>query len=117
MRYRLFAVCALFSLCFVAFAQTDRGSITGTINDSTGAVVPNAPVEVANQATGAPASFSFCAARISCVGFRKSRPECRGLAGEETLWLAPCMQTCKPLYAERPILDYLSMALIVPFFS
>ena len=38
MRYRLIA--ALFSLCFAAFAQTDRGSITGTITDSTGAVVP-----------------------------------------------------------------------------
>ena len=36
-----------------AFAQTDRGSITGTITDSTGAVVPNAPVEITNQATGA----------------------------------------------------------------
>src|SRR5215471_7121449 len=53
MRYRLFAVCALFSLCFAAFAQTDRGSITGTITDSTGAVVPNAPVEIKSQATGA----------------------------------------------------------------
>jgi hypothetical protein len=47
MRYRLIAVCALFSLCFAAFAQTGRGGITTTINDSTGAVVvPNAPVEV-----------------------------------------------------------------------
>src|SRR5215467_12137421 len=53
MRYRLIAVFVLFSLCFAAFAQTDRGSITGAITDSTGAVVPNAPVEIKNQATGA----------------------------------------------------------------
>jgi hypothetical protein len=52
MRFRLIAACALFSLCFAAFAQTDRGSITGTITDSTGAVVPNAPVEIKNQGTG-----------------------------------------------------------------
>jgi hypothetical protein len=52
MRFRLTAVCSLFSLAFAAFSQTDRGSITGTISDSTGAVVPNAPVEIKNQGTG-----------------------------------------------------------------
>src|SRR5215472_5672367 len=87
MRYRLLAVCALFSLCFAAFAQTDRGSITGTINDSTGAVVPNAPVEVANQATGtiyrggASATGNFIVANlpagqytlsVTVMGFKKS---------------------------------------------
>jgi hypothetical protein len=52
-RQGLVAVCISLFLSFAALAQTDRGSITGTITDSTGAVVANAPVEVANQATGA----------------------------------------------------------------
>lgn len=48
-------VCALVSavvLSFAAFAQTDLGSITGTITDQTGAVVPNAKIEVKNSANG-----------------------------------------------------------------
>ena len=52
MRSVFTAVCIV-GLASVGFAQTDRGSITGTITDSTGGVVPNAPVEVNNQATGA----------------------------------------------------------------
>ncbi len=40
------------SLCaFVAFAQTDRGSITGTVLDVSGAVVPTASIEARNTAT------------------------------------------------------------------
>ncbi len=35
------------------FAQTDRGSITGTIADPAGAVVPNAKIQIKNQDTGA----------------------------------------------------------------
>jgi hypothetical protein len=35
-----------------AFAQSDRGTITGTIVDPAGAVVANAPVEVRNTETG-----------------------------------------------------------------
>lgn len=35
------------------FAQTDRSTITGTITDPAGAVVPNAGIEVRNPATGA----------------------------------------------------------------
>src|SRR5262249_37077278 len=38
---------------FTAFAQTDRGSITGTISDPAGAVVPNAQISVRNVDTGA----------------------------------------------------------------
>jgi Carboxypeptidase regulatory-like domain len=40
-------------LAFSAFGQSDRGTITGTIADPAGAVVPNAPVEAKNVDTGA----------------------------------------------------------------
>jgi hypothetical protein len=39
-------------LCGLAFAQSDRGSITGVISDPGGAVVPTAPIEARNTATG-----------------------------------------------------------------
>lgn len=53
---------ALFSLLFsyVAFGQTG-GTITGVISDPTGAVVPNAPVEATNAATGVVASAATSA--------------------------------------------------------
>jgi hypothetical protein len=41
------------SMAAVLIAQTDRGTITGTITDSTGAVVPSAAIETKNTATGA----------------------------------------------------------------
>jgi hypothetical protein len=42
------------SLCaLAAFGQTNLGTVTGTITDPAGAVVPNAPVEARNNATGA----------------------------------------------------------------
>ena len=34
------------------FAQSDRGTITGTITDPSGAVLAGAPVEARNPATG-----------------------------------------------------------------
>jgi len=37
----------------VVLAQGDRGTITGTIGDPAGAVVPNAPIEAKNTETGA----------------------------------------------------------------
>jgi hypothetical protein len=37
----------------IAFAQTDRGTITGTISDPAGAVIANAAIEARNAATGA----------------------------------------------------------------
>ena len=37
---------------FAAFAQSDRGTITGTISDPAGAVVANAPSEARNIETG-----------------------------------------------------------------
>jgi hypothetical protein len=39
--------------CGNAFAQANQGSITGTVRDQSGAVIPNAPLEVRNSATGA----------------------------------------------------------------
>jgi len=42
----------LAALCLTAVAQSDRGSITGTVQDSTGAVVVNAKITAVDQATG-----------------------------------------------------------------
>src|SRR5262245_12732012 len=36
-----------------AFAQTDRGTITGTVADATGAVIPGVSIEAKNVGTGA----------------------------------------------------------------
>jgi len=47
------AFLALLMVSSVAQAQVLYGSITGTISDKTGAVVPNVLVTIANQATGA----------------------------------------------------------------
>jgi hypothetical protein len=44
----IFLVCTL-----AAFAQGDRGTITGTVSDATGAVVPNASIQVTNSDTAA----------------------------------------------------------------
>src|SRR5581483_3025430 len=51
MRIQSLVVC-LFLLPFCAFAQSDRGTITGTVSDPAGAVVPNAPVQARNLGTG-----------------------------------------------------------------
>ncbi len=39
-------------IVFAAFSQSDRGTITGTVTDSTGAVIANAPVQAKNSETG-----------------------------------------------------------------
>src|SRR5437868_4156277 len=52
MRIR-FLTAAMFTVASVTFAQSDRGSITGTTVDPTGAAVTNAEVEATNVATGA----------------------------------------------------------------
>src|SRR5437588_1813260 len=50
----LVAILALLALLAVpTFAQTEAGSISGTVTDSTGAVVPGATVTVKSTATGA----------------------------------------------------------------
>ena len=41
-----------FAFAFAAFAQSDRGTITGTISDPTGAVAAGAPVEIRNVENG-----------------------------------------------------------------
>jgi hypothetical protein len=50
-------VCTLLNLglifSFPAFAQSDNGSITGSVKDPSGAVVANASITVRNQTTGA----------------------------------------------------------------
>lgn len=51
MRLRILSV--LLCLNAVAFGQTDRGTITGTVADPAGAVVPSAPLELRNSANGA----------------------------------------------------------------
>jgi hypothetical protein len=51
MRVTRIAVC-FFAGALIALAQTDRGTITGTIIDPTGAVVANASIEAKNVANG-----------------------------------------------------------------
>lgn len=51
MRVRSLAL-SLLIFSFTAFAQSDRGTITGTIADPAGAVISNAAVEAKNVATG-----------------------------------------------------------------
>ena len=47
-------IAVIFLICAVAaFAQGDRGTITGTVTDPTGAVVPNANIQLTNSDTGA----------------------------------------------------------------
>src|SRR5580698_215436 len=55
MRVRIAGVFAgVYLICAVAaFAQGDRGTITGTVTDPTGAVVPTANIQVTNTDTAA----------------------------------------------------------------
>jgi hypothetical protein len=84
------------------------GSITGTINDSTGAVVPNAPVEVANQTTGtiyrggASATGNFIVANLPAGQYTLSVT----VMGFKKYLQRELNRSCGALYAQRPILDY-----------
>ena len=49
----LVLIVSVFAMAQIAFAQTDRGTITGTVSDPTGAVIPGAQVVATNVATGA----------------------------------------------------------------
>src|SRR5258707_4655497 len=51
---RTVTVACLFLFCVAGFAQSDRGTITGTIGDPAGAVVAGAKVEARNVETGTP---------------------------------------------------------------
>jgi hypothetical protein len=53
MRSTVFVICCLFVVAGMAFAQSDRGTITGSITDQAGAVIPGAVIEVTNINTGA----------------------------------------------------------------
>jgi hypothetical protein len=53
MRLLLKACCCLLILAGMAIAQTDRGTITGTISDPAGAVAPGAAIKAKNIGTGA----------------------------------------------------------------
>src|SRR5215813_1849008 len=55
MKFRslLIVVVCLFVSAAAAFAQSDRGTITGTVSDSTGAVIPGVAIEAKNLQTGA----------------------------------------------------------------
>jgi hypothetical protein len=53
MRPTLIALCCLLVVAGTAFAQSDRGTITGSVIDQAGAVIPNAAIEVKNVNTGA----------------------------------------------------------------
>ena len=50
---RLICSVSLFLLSSAAFAQSDRGTITGTISDPAGAIIASAAIEARNVATGA----------------------------------------------------------------
>src|SRR6516162_5128042 len=49
----IFVLTLLFASVFAVLAQSDRGTITGTVSDPAGAVVANAAVEARNTETGA----------------------------------------------------------------
>jgi hypothetical protein len=50
---RTVSVWVLFLLSFALFAQSDRGTITGTVSDPAGAVIASAPIQAKNLETGA----------------------------------------------------------------
>jgi hypothetical protein len=47
-----FVVSGLFLFASLAFPQSDRGTLTGTATDSTGAVIANVPIQARNTGTG-----------------------------------------------------------------
>ncbi|HEV2278472.1 MAG TPA: carboxypeptidase regulatory-like domain-containing protein [Acidobacteriaceae bacterium] len=69
--FTLIACCCFLLLSRAAFAQVDEGSVTGTVTDTSGAVVPNAQVTLLNTdqgitletRTGAAGSYTFSPVR------------------------------------------------------
>src|SRR5919198_2425536 len=53
MRQRFLWIVVCLLVCTpAALAQTDRGTITGTVSDATGAVIPGVAIEAKNVSTG-----------------------------------------------------------------
>ena len=77
----IIACCCFLLLSGAAFAQVDEGSITGTVTDASGAVVPDAQVTLLNTdqgitvqtTTGAGGSYTFSPVRAGHYRSR-SRP-------------------------------------------
>ena len=59
----------LFFTVSLAYAQDDRGSISGLVTDSTGAVIPNAAITITNEATGIVLNTTSDGAGSYNVGF------------------------------------------------
>ncbi|MBP1609219.1 MAG: hypothetical protein H6Q04_1454, partial [Acidobacteria bacterium] len=53
MRSIVFALIGLLLIAPSILAQSDRGTITGTVTDPAGAMIPNVPIEAKNTETGA----------------------------------------------------------------
>jgi hypothetical protein len=53
MRFTITVICCLLLIAGAAFAQADRGTLTGTIADPAGAVIPGAAIALKNINTGA----------------------------------------------------------------
>ena len=83
----------------LALAQAPSGTITGTVTDSTGAVIPSAPVTITNKATGAARSVPANATgiysapalqpgdysvRVELQGFRTLQRDASVAAGSTT---------------------------------
>ena len=68
--------CVLVAFGLAAFAQSDRGTITGTVSDPAGAVIGGAAVEARNVATDAvypvatSATGNFTIAQLDAFGSR-----------------------------------------------
>ncbi len=50
--HRIFVAASFCLIAWAAFAQSDRGTITGTVTDPAGAVVPAVTIEAQNMSTG-----------------------------------------------------------------
>src|SRR6202795_531990 len=53
MRRLLIGICILLIAASTGFAQSDRGTVTGTVSDASKAVIPGASVTATNGDTGA----------------------------------------------------------------
>lgn len=78
----------LFSLALTAFAQTDRGTITGNVLDNTGAVVAGATVTVTNIATNSTSTATTTSQGVYSIpalaaGTYKVRVEKQGFKAAE----------------------------------